>query len=127
MMIFFIIKLIIVLLPYIGIYSVECLLDHNWCNTRYLSGKPLPSIRFIITSVTMLVHKTWKFYKNKSPQYLFQLIPEKKAMHMLQETLITFRFKTRHSVFKNSLSFYNNRMKQFRSYPSELKKFCFQK
>ena len=33
----------------------------------------------------------YKIYKNKSPQYLFKLIPEmKKPMHMLQETLITF-------------------------------------
>ena len=31
----------------------------------------------------------YKIYKNKSPQYLFKLIPEK-PMHMLQETLITF-------------------------------------
>ena len=31
----------------------------------------------------------YQIFKNKSPQYLFKLIP-KKTMHMLQETLITF-------------------------------------
>ena len=70
MMIFFIIELIIVLLPYSRIYSVECLLEYNWCNTRYLSGKTLPSIRFRITSVMMLECFT-NFTKTRVPNTFF--------------------------------------------------------
>ena len=45
-------------------------------------------------------------------------------MHMLQETLITFPvLKLDTTSSKLFLSFCNNRMEQFRSYPSELKNF----
>ena len=59
----------------------------------------------------------YKIYKNKNT------IPAK-PIYILQETWIIFRFKIRHNVFKNFLSFYNYWMEQFRSYPPELKKFC---
>ena len=46
----------------------------------------------------------YKIYKNKSPQYLFKLIPEK-TMHMLQETLITFPVLKLDTTSSKTLSF----------------------
>ena len=66
-------------------------------------------------------------YKNKSPQYLFELIPEK-TMHILQKMLITLPVLKLDTTSSKTLSFYYHWMKQFRSYPLERKPFyCFQK
>ena len=46
----------------------------------------------------------YKIYKNKSPQYLFKLIPEK-TMYMLQETLITFPVLKSDTTSSKTLSF----------------------
>ena len=51
---------------------------------RCTSMGKLPRIRFRITSVTTLVRKLEMFYKickNKSPQHLFQLSPEKTQVY----------------------------------------------
>ena len=46
----------------------------------------------------------YQIYKNKSPQYLFKLIP-KKPMHMLQETLKTFPVLKPDTTSSRTLSF----------------------
>ena len=53
---------------------------------------------------SLSVTRNYKIYENKSPQYLFKLIP-KKPMHMLQETLITFSVLKLDTTSSKTLSF----------------------
>ena len=80
------------------------MLGHNWYNSRYLQGKALPRIRLRITSVTRLVQKTRNVLQNlqnKSPQYLFKLIPEKTHAYATRNVDNIPCFKIRHNFFKN--------------------------
>ena len=73
----------------------------------------------------------YKIYENKSPQYLFKLIPEKTHAHeyAIRNIDTIPCFKIRYNFFKNSFfPFTIIECEQFRSYLWELKKFCcFQK
>ena len=60
----------------------------------------------------------YTIYKNKSPQYLFKLIPEKNHEYATKNVDNIPCFKDRHNFFKNS--FFPSILKFIRPYPSNV-------
>ena len=60
----------------------------------------------------------YTIYKNKSPQYLFKLIPEKTHAYATKNVDNIPCFKDRHNFYKNS--FFSSILKFIRPYPSNV-------
>ena len=81
------------------------MLGHYWNHSRYIKRKPLPRNRFEALQLRHWYRKLGMFYKifkNKSPQYLFKLIPEKKSSYVTRNVENIPLFNIKHYFYKNS-------------------------
>ena len=94
----------------------------------YIERKALPRSSLQSFQLLRWYRKLGMFYKifnSKSPQYFFNLTPEKKRTRRLQEMLAIFLFLKSSTTFIKSLSVVGNWVKQPRSQPSQFRKFWY--